>query len=69
MSELDLRPECPRGHGFMTLRPFDRQTYEQLWTGAWYDCRHVEFGQICRNAATTNSDAMKAFAERAKRTR
>lgn len=35
----DTRPACSKeGHGFMTLRSFNVQTYEQLWTGPWYDC-------------------------------
>lgn len=68
-TDLDLRPQCPRGHGPMTLRPLDQQTYEQLWTGVWYDCQHVEFGQMCRNAATTNSTAAKTQAETTRRAR
>jgi hypothetical protein len=64
----DLRPACSRpGHGFMTLRPFDRQTYEQLWTGPWYDCTHIENGQRCGSSSTSMSDAMKAYAESTKR--
>lgn len=66
-ADLDLRPQCPRGHGAMTLRPLGQQTYEQLWTGVWYDCQHVDFGQQCRNAATTNSDASKALAEQSRK--
>lgn len=64
----DLRPACSRsGHGFMALRPLDVQTYEQLWTGPWYDCIAVDSGQRCRNATTLMSDAMKDVAEASKR--
>lgn len=33
------RPKC-KTHGYMTLRPAGRQTYEQLFCGTWYDCEH-----------------------------
>jgi len=33
------RPRC-REHGYMTLRPLERQTYEQRFCGTWYDCGH-----------------------------
>lgn len=35
------RPICASNarHGFMELRPFQRQTKEQLWCGTWYDCQ------------------------------
>lgn len=31
------RPKCPKGHGFMELRPAG--TPEQVWCGIWYECR------------------------------
>jgi hypothetical protein len=63
------RPQCPSGHGPMTLRPLDRQTFEQLWTGVWYDCAHVEYGHACRNSHTNMSIGAKEYAEAAKRGR
>lgn len=42
-AELAARetPACPiDGHGLMAARPLDRQTYEQMWCGVWYDCDH-----------------------------
>lgn len=32
-------PICKKkGHGQMILRPLNRQSKEQKWCGAWYDC-------------------------------
>lgn len=64
----DVAPACSRpGHGPMTLRPLAGQTYEQLWTGPWYDCTHVEHGQRCLNSATLMTDEAKAYAESTRR--
>lgn len=30
------RPRCPKGHGYMTLRP--SYTPEQAFCGTWYRC-------------------------------
>lgn len=37
MSVIAERPSCVR-HGYMELRPIERQTPEQRWCGVWYDC-------------------------------
>jgi hypothetical protein len=60
-----LRPACSRpGHGFMTLRPFSGQTLEQLYTGPWYDCRHVGCdNRRCRNSVALITDTMKEYAD------
>lgn len=64
----DRLPICSKpGHGRMTLRPFAGQTYEQMWTGPWYDCLNVDNGQRCRSSATLFTDEAKAYAEAAKR--
>ena len=31
-------PECSHGHGPLTLRRLEGQTYEQMFCGIWYDC-------------------------------
>lgn len=36
--ELPMCPTGKEGHGRMHLRPAYRQSKEQLWCGAWYDC-------------------------------
>jgi hypothetical protein len=58
MTEIALRPECPAGHGFMTLRPAAVQTYEQKWCGTWYDCDSAM--PKCRNAALLPSPELDA---------
>jgi hypothetical protein len=41
-TKLMLLPECPtdKSHGQMILREESRMSYEQKWSGVWYDCSH-----------------------------
>lgn len=40
-------PKCDKpGHGYMVLRPKERQTPEQLWCGVWYDCQKCTGGTL-----------------------
>ncbi len=44
-------PECPKGHGPMTIRADAQQTTEQRWCGTWWDCGFVH-GQMSRCLST-----------------
>lgn len=50
-AQLEVRgpedpPTCPTyaGHGPLTPRPLERQTYEQLYCGLWWDCERCTGG-------------------------
>ena len=68
-------PACPsdESHGLMTLRPDDKQTYEQKWCGTWYDCLAAMGGLVvCRSSILVPSadlDALKQEQEASVQTR
>lgn len=41
-------PSCPNGHGRMKPRPLEKQSYESLFSGIWYDCASPH----CRSSVT-----------------
>lgn len=59
--EIALRPECPKGHGFMELLSIGSQTPEQRWCGVWYECpRDPRSGLPCLSAALLPSPELVA---------
>jgi len=49
-TDLMTRPECPKGHGAMTLRSTARTSREANWCGTWYDCTPREPGNYCTSS-------------------
>jgi hypothetical protein len=44
-NKLMVLPNCPV-HGQTTLRPKERQSYEQQWCGVWYDCSQCGYSVL-----------------------
>jgi hypothetical protein len=50
-------PRCPLKHGRMVARTLERQTYEVMWCGVWYDCADPR----CSTSTTYPSRELAAY--------
>ena len=63
MNFLTTLPKCPTHGAQMELRPLYRQTREQKWCGAWYDCMAKEAARLFLKVTNVRAERVQDISE------